>query len=105
MVDEATANVDPETDKIIQKIIRSEFSHCTTLIIAHRLNTIVDSNKIIGNNNSNEYRVALEFYSVLDSGEIKEFDSPSRLLSDRNSLFHKMASETSIFNELVQKAK
>ena len=48
LVDEATANVDPVTDDIIQNIIRNEFADCTTLTIAHRLNTIIDSNKIIG---------------------------------------------------------
>jgi ABC-type multidrug transport system fused ATPase/permease subunit len=88
LVDEATANVDPITDDIIQNIIRNEFADCTTLTIAHRLNTIVDSNKII----------------VMDNGTMKEFDSPRQLLSNNNSIFHKMASETSIFDELVKKA-
>ena len=47
LIDEATANVDPETDDIIQEIIRTEFSNCTTLTIAHRINTIIDSDRIL----------------------------------------------------------
>jgi ABC-type multidrug transport system fused ATPase/permease subunit len=71
ILDEATASVDTETDKIIQEMIREVFVKSTVLTIAHRIATIIDYDKVI----------------VLDSGLIVEFDSPSRLLSDPNSVF------------------
>jgi ABC-type multidrug transport system fused ATPase/permease subunit len=80
ILDEATAAVDLETDDLIQKTIREQFSDCTVITIAHRLHTIMDSDRIM----------------VLESGRIKEFDSPERLLVDENSDFFKMAKEAGL---------
>ncbi|EDV26556.1 uncharacterized protein TRIADDRAFT_50060 [Trichoplax adhaerens] len=80
ILDEATAAVDMETDNLIQGTIRNQFKDCTILTIAHRLNTIMDSDKIM----------------VIDAGKIAEFDSPSRLLSRENSIFLSMAKEANL---------
>ncbi|CAH0600505.1 unnamed protein product [Chrysodeixis includens] len=78
IMDEATANVDPQTDALIQTTIRREFAACTVLTIAHRLNTIMDSDRVL----------------VMDKGEAVEFDHPHILLSNPNSVFSSMVRET-----------
>uniref|UniRef100_A0A3P9CNU7 Cystic fibrosis transmembrane conductance regulator n=1 Tax=Maylandia zebra TaxID=106582 RepID=A0A3P9CNU7_9CICH len=78
IIDEATANVDPRTDELIQKTIRDKFRECTVLTIAHRLNTIVDSDRIL----------------VLDAGKIHAYDEPYTLLQDPTNFFYKMVQQT-----------
>ena len=75
VIDEATANVDQKTDMLIQKTLRKEFHHCTILTIAHRINTIRDSDRVL----------------VLDAGRVAEFDRPDILLENPDGLFHKLA--------------
>ncbi|XP_075950709.1 ATP-binding cassette sub-family C member 4-like isoform X2 [Anarhichas minor] len=78
VIDEATANVDPRTDELIQKTIRDKFSECTVLTIAHRLNTIIDSDRIL----------------VLDSGTIQELDRPFTLLQNKEGALYRMVQQT-----------
>ena len=80
ILDEATAAVDLETDDLIQATIRKEFVDSTVLTIAHRLNTIMDYDKIM----------------VLDKGLLVEYDSPNNLLMDENSIFHGMAKDAGL---------
>uniref|UniRef100_A0A674EG61 Cystic fibrosis transmembrane conductance regulator n=1 Tax=Salmo trutta TaxID=8032 RepID=A0A674EG61_SALTR len=78
IIDEATANVDPRTDELIQKTIRDKFRECTVLTIAHRLNTIIDSDRIL----------------VLDAGQIHAYDEPYTLLQNPDGIFFKMVQQT-----------
>ncbi|KFW01139.1 Canalicular multispecific organic anion transporter 1, partial [Eurypyga helias] len=79
ILDEATAAVDLETDHLIQTTIRSEFAACTVLTIAHRLHTIMDSNRVM----------------VLQAGRIVEYDSPEELLK-KQGIFFMMAKDAGI---------
>nr|APD26508.1 ATP-binding cassette transporter subfamily C member 1 X1 protein [Brachionus koreanus] len=81
--DPATAAIDHNTDDLVQDTIRTAFSHCTMITIAHRLNTILDSDRIM----------------VLDKGKIVEFDTSHNLLSKKSGLFYSMAKTAGIVNE------
>lgn len=78
VLDEATANVDPQTDGLIQTTIRKQFSDCTVLTIAHRLHTVMDSDKVL----------------VMDAGQMVEFDHPHILLQNRNGILYGMVQQT-----------
>uniref|UniRef100_A0A1Y1KQ04 Multidrug resistance-associated protein lethal(2)03659 n=1 Tax=Photinus pyralis TaxID=7054 RepID=A0A1Y1KQ04_PHOPY len=78
VLDEATANVDPKTDLLIQRNVRENFSDCTVLTIAHRLDTVIDSDKIL----------------VIDGGKVVEFDHPRVLLQDCDGVFYAMVNQT-----------
>jgi ABC-type multidrug transport system fused ATPase/permease subunit len=74
VMDEATASIDNSTDAAIQGMIRENFKEATVLTIAHRLNTIMDSDRVL----------------VLDDGEIVEYDTPEVLLAKKDGYFRAM---------------
>jgi len=78
VLDEATANVDPETDAFIQATIREKFFRCTVLTIAHRLHTIMDSDRVL----------------VLEASEVREFDEPYELLKNKDGFLSRMVDST-----------
>ncbi|ENN78464.1 hypothetical protein YQE_05102, partial [Dendroctonus ponderosae] len=78
VLDEATANVDPQTDALIQQTIRRKFRSCTVLTIAHRLHTIMDSDKVL----------------VMDAGRVVEFGHPHQLLLKEDGVFFQLVQQT-----------
>jgi len=71
IIDEATASVDVETDKLMQKIISDHFSHCTIIAVAHRLQAIRDFDRIV----------------VFENGRVVECGEPDALLAAEGSKF------------------
>ena len=78
VLDEATASLDPQTDLMIQVAIQKNFGNLTMLTIAHRLNTIIESDRVL----------------VMDAGCVKEFDEPYKLLQDKEGIFRSLVDQT-----------
>jgi len=74
VLDEATSSVDAKTDELMQRIIREKFSAHTIIAVAHKLDSILDYDKV----------------ALLHEGRIVEFDSPYELLSQPKSAFYKL---------------
>jgi ATP-binding cassette subfamily C (CFTR/MRP) protein 1 len=72
-LDEVSSSIDVTTDKLVQRVIREEFKHATILAVAHRLDTIMDFDRI----------------AFLADGKMVEFDSPKALL-ERESAFKEL---------------
>ncbi|KAJ2275024.1 ABC transporter C member 13 [Coemansia sp. RSA 370] len=85
VLDEATANIDNKTDQLIQTVLRDEFKDCTILTIAHRLNTVMDCDRIL----------------VMDQGTVAEFDTPKNLLARDGPFTRLVASMKLNHGELV----
>ncbi|KAI9220313.1 P-loop containing nucleoside triphosphate hydrolase protein, partial [Blastocladiella britannica] len=89
IMDESTANVSHDLDAKIQVTVREEFKDSTILVIAHRLRTVCDFDKIL----------------VLDHGQVVEFGSPFELISRDQGTFRHMCSESGEFDHLLAMAR
>lgn len=78
LLDEATAALDSETDDKVQQVLRSAFANRTILTIAHRIDTIIDSDRII----------------VLDAGRVVEFAPPADLIENEKSIFAELCKQS-----------
>jgi ATP-binding cassette, subfamily C (CFTR/MRP), member 1 len=85
VLDECTANVDHETDALIQDTVRNELQNITVLCIAHRLHTIAYYDVIV----------------VMDKGSVAEYGSPITLMSDSSSIFHSMCQSTGDYYRIL----
>jgi len=74
LIDEATSNIDPKTEQTILDTIRNSFEDCTVITVAHRLKTIINSDRIL----------------MMGDGKVLEFDNPQTLIDDEKSHFHKL---------------
>jgi ABC-type multidrug transport system fused ATPase/permease subunit len=78
VLDEATANVDTRTDHLLQEAVARSFHGATIIAVAHRLDTVIDYDKIL----------------VLGNGEVLAFDTPEKLASEEGSVFSSMIDDT-----------
>jgi ABC-type multidrug transport system fused ATPase/permease subunit len=93
VLDEATASLDAQTDLMIQEAIKTNFGNLTMLTIAHRLNTIIESDRVL----------------VMDAGRAVEFDEPHTLLQNKAGIFRSLVDQTGTSGaqklmEIAQKA-
>lgn len=84
LLDEATSAVDKKTDTLIQRSIREEFANTTLLVVAHRLSTVMDFDRIL----------------VMKDGVAAEFGTPKELLSVNNGVFRGMVAQSGEREEL-----
>lgn len=84
LLDEASSSIDLESDALLQSTLRADFSHCTIITIAHRLETILDSDRVL----------------VMEQGRVVEFDSPSKLLANPASLFSSLHAHAALSHSI-----
>eukprot|EP01065_Artemidia_motanka_P051532 TRINITY_DN9115_c2_g1_i2.p1 TRINITY_DN9115_c2_g1~~TRINITY_DN9115_c2_g1_i2.p1 ORF type:complete len:1113 (+),score=225.64 TRINITY_DN9115_c2_g1_i2:815-4153(+) len=74
VMDEPTSNIDPKTDAVIQRVVREDFKHCTVITIAHRLDTVIDSDMMV----------------VMEKGKVAESGPPHVLLQNARGMLSQM---------------
>ena len=74
VMDEATSSIDYKTETVIQNVINTIMVKSTVITIAHRIKTVINYDRIM----------------VLNKGDIVEFDSPTKLLENKNGLFYEL---------------
>ncbi|ELP85761.1 multidrug resistance-associated protein, putative [Entamoeba invadens IP1] len=88
IMDEATASIDIQTDIMIQEMVRTNFTECTVLTIAHRLHSIMDATKVM----------------VFDNGKLMENDKPINLIEDKETIFSNLVMQSGCPEELKRLA-
>ncbi|BGP20499.1 hypothetical protein JCM10213_007656 [Rhodosporidiobolus nylandii] len=89
ILDEATASLDNESDALVQKVIREEFDGATNITVAHRLESVIDYDRIL----------------VMRAGKVVEFNTPRTLLDKEDGVFREMVEATGNLDELYATAK
>lgn len=88
VMDEATANVDYQSDAKVQTVVRDQLNQTSVICIAHRLATIIDYDKVM----------------LLERGQLAEFGAPAQLLADSMSSFHGLCAATGELEHLIEEA-
>ncbi|KAJ7916159.1 multidrug resistance-associated ABC transporter [Mycena leptocephala] len=109
ILDEATsaiAPVDHKTDAVIQTSLRTELPKDTTcLIVAHRLQSVMDADKIVGLKPTLRLSELTQLQMVLDAGHIVEFDSPKVLLQNKHGMLRALVDESGDKDALYKMAE
>ncbi|XP_054922602.1 multidrug resistance protein mrp-7-like [Dermacentor andersoni] len=85
VLDEATSQMDPETDRRVQATLRVSFAHCAVITVAHRIDTILDYDRVV----------------VMGEGRVLEYGLVRQLLADQSSTFRSMVQCSGIDPDII----
>ncbi|KAL5456081.1 hypothetical protein PMIN07_006814 [Paraphaeosphaeria minitans] len=80
VLDEATSNLDQASDSHVQRLLRSKFTAHTIIAVAHKLDTVLDFDKVI----------------VMNQGQLVEYGEPYKLLEREGSWFKSLYEDVSL---------